>query len=142
MDYVGYVHGVAVGLTADVQQYRGLTVRGDHRVHRLNAWAHGGDVADMHRYARRGGLDDDLRELFWIDDLPVHQAEIELMILLQQAGRIDEIRAPHRVENVGNRTPAASSFAGSGVIWNSGSCPPCTTTVATPFSRLSRGFNS
>ena len=39
-------------------------------------------------------------------------------------------------------TFAASSFAGSGVMWNSGSWPPCTTTVATPFKRFSRGFRS
>ena len=39
-------------------------------------------------------------------------------------------------------TPAARSFAGSGVMWNSGSCPPWTRTVATPSRRFRRGFNS
>jgi len=36
----------------------------------------------------------------------------------------------------------SSSFAGSGRTSNSGSCPPCTTTVDTPPSRFSLGFSS
>ena len=35
-----------------------------------------------------------------------------------------------------------SICAGSGVIWNSGTWPPCTRTLATPFSRFRRGFRS
>src|SRR5689334_1350350 len=33
-----------------------------------------------------------------------------------------------------------TSFSGSGSIRNSGSWPPCTTMVDTPFNRLSRGL--
>ena len=35
-----------------------------------------------------------------------------------------------------------SILAGSIVTWNSGSCPPCTSTVATPSRRFSRGLIS
>ncbi len=49
---------------------------------------------------------------------------------------------PIASNNPGTLTALSSSFAGSGRTSNSGSCPPCTTTVDTPINRFSRGFNS
>ncbi len=39
-------------------------------------------------------------------------------------------------------TEVCSSLAGSGVISNSGSWPPCTTTIETPLRRFSLGLSS
>ena len=39
-------------------------------------------------------------------------------------------------------TRARSIRAGSTVTWNSGSCPPWTSTLATPLKRFSRGLIS
>ena len=47
MHFVGYVHCVAVWLTADVQQYRRLAVGSDDRVNRLDARPNGGYVTNM-----------------------------------------------------------------------------------------------
>ena len=44
--------------------------------------------------------------------------------------------------SVGTVTEVCSSLAGSGVISNSGSWPPCTTTMDTPLRRFSRGLSS
>ena len=43
---------------------------------------------------------------------------------------------------VGTVIADCSNFGGSTRISNSGSCPPCTITVETPFTRFSRGFKS
>ena len=74
--------------------------------------------------------------------LPADEAEHKLVIRLHQPGRIDEIAAPERIENPRHGHRRLSILGGSTRISNSGSCPPWTTTVATPFRRLSLGFIS
>ena len=101
--FIGHGDGVAVGLPVDAQQHRRLSVRGDDGVHRLHARRDRRHVGNLHRNTRLRVLDDDLPELFGIVYLCVHQSEVQLMVLLQQAGRVDEVGAPHRVENVGDR---------------------------------------
>ncbi len=101
MNSVRNVHGVAVRLSADVQQNRRLAVRGHDGVDRLHPGADGGHIDDADRHSRRGGFHDDLPDLIRVDDLPIHQAKIELVILLEQSWRIDEVGASNRVENVG-----------------------------------------
>ncbi len=59
----------------------------------------------MYRNARRRCLDDYARNLLGSANLGINQPQHELMIFLQQPGRIDEVRASHRLEDVGNRNP-------------------------------------
>ena len=73
--------------------------------------------------------------------LPADQRQRELVIVFDQARRIDHVALRDRVENAGHgHLRPASSLAGSGSIWNSGTLPPCSTTMETPFTRLRRGL--
>ena len=101
VDFVGDRHRVAVGLAVDVEQHRRLSVGGDDGVNRLHSGRDRGHIANADGNSGRRGLDYDLRKLRRIFHLAVHQREIKLMVLLQQAGRVDQVGAAHRVENVG-----------------------------------------
>ena len=60
------------------------------------------------------GLDHDLRKLRRIFHLSIHQREIELMVLLQQTGRIDQVGSPNRVEYVGDGDAGRQQLGGIG----------------------------
>ena len=44
--------------------------------------------------------------------LPADQAETQLVIALQQARRVDQVGAPHRVQNVGDGDAGGQQFRG------------------------------
>ena len=103
------LHRVAVRLAIDVQQHRRLAVRGDDGVDGLHARRHRGDFADAHGNACWRVLDHDVRDFFRRAHLAADQPEIELVIALQQAGRIDQVGAPDRIQNVGHGHARASA---------------------------------
>ncbi len=106
MHLVRYCDGVAVRLPVDVEQHCRLAVRSHHGVNRLHSRTDGGYVANAYRNASLRRLDDDLPQLCRILHLPVDQGEVELMTLRQQSGRIDQVGAPHRIQNVADRHPS------------------------------------
>ena len=58
-------------------------------------------------------------------DLGREESQEELVIAAQQAGRIDQVGVIDGVQNVLQRDLGAKHLGeGSGVTWNSGSCPP------------------
>ena len=56
----------------------------------------------------------DLPKLFRVRDLAVDEPKIKLMVLFEQAGRIDEVRAPHRIQNIGDRDARSQQLCRSG----------------------------
>ncbi len=114
MNFAGDLNGIAVRLAIDVQQNRWFAIGGDHGVHRFHARAYSGNIADAYRNSRRSVLDDGMGDFVRRADLPIHQSEIELMILLQQAGRVDQIRPAHRIEYVGDGHARGQQLCGVG----------------------------
>ena len=80
----------------------GFPFGGDDGVDRLDAGSDVGHVRDADRHPGRRALDHDLADLLRIGDLALDQAEIELMVLLQQSGRVNQVGPAHGIENVGD----------------------------------------
>src|SRR5580700_4502164 len=110
MDFVGYLHGVAVGLAIDVEQHRRFAVGGDHRINRLHIGRDPGDIPDADRNSGWRifyyGVGDLFRSLY----LAVDQTKKELMIAFQQSGRVHQIGAPNGLENVGYSHTRSQQF--------------------------------
>ena len=84
----------------------------DDGVHRLHARRDRRYVGNLYRHAGLGVFHDNLAELVRIVYLGVHQSEVQLMVLLKQARRIDEVRTLYRVENVGDRDARSQQLRG------------------------------
>ena len=108
--FVGYYHGIAIGLTVDREQYRWLAVCGHHRVLGLCAVANRGDIADVN--PGRVCLHNDLAEFLGAANLAVDQPQDELVIVLDQAGRIDKVRLRDCVRDVRYRDGGAQELGG------------------------------
>ena len=91
---VRYLHGVALRLAIDAQENRGLSVRGNHRVKRTNRPLYCRNIADAHRHAGGGCLDDRRANLLWIAHLSADQPEVELVVAFEKARRIDQVGTP------------------------------------------------
>src|SRR4029077_19753659 len=87
----------------DVEQDGGFAVCGNDPVNGLHSRNNLAEITDAHRDARRCGLYDHGRNLGGGADLSPDQSQDELMIAFKQAGRVDEVRALDRVENVSYR---------------------------------------
>ncbi len=83
---LGDRHGVAVGLTEHVQEHRLLCVGGYCDVDRLDGLGDFRDVADANRRACRCRLHDDIPDVLDRLRLAAHQAQDELMVVLEQPG--------------------------------------------------------
>ena len=100
MDFVGHLKGVALRLAVHAEQHRRFSVGSDDRIHRSFRWCDLGDVAEANGNAVGGSLHDDLRDLFRRAHLAADQAKHQLMVVLQQAGRIDQIGPANGIENI------------------------------------------
>ena len=103
-------HRVAVRLAIDIQQDSGLLVSRNNCVDGFDRWRNAGDVADVDGSAGRRGLDDDGGDLGRSARLPAHQAQNQLVIILDQSGRIDEIPAADGVQQVRNGDGGLQQF--------------------------------
>ena len=75
--------------------------------------------------------------------LRADQREDQLVVGLIQAGRIDDVRVLDAVDEVGESdAPEFCRRARLGMMWYSGTWPPCTVTVETPETRFSGGLRS
>src|SRR5580700_9495061 len=102
VNFVSDGERVAFWLSIDADEDGGFSVGGDDGVHGRDGRGHFGDVSDANRNSSGGGFDDDLANLFGRMYLAADQAQNELMVIFEQAGRIDEIRATNSVQNVGD----------------------------------------
>ena len=84
-------HGIAVGLAKEIQQHGGFAVRGHDGIDRLNRGSHLRYISHAHGNACRCGLDHDIGNFFGSARLPADQRQHQLVIVLQQAGRIDHV---------------------------------------------------
>src|SRR5882757_1912321 len=96
VNFLCNLYGVAVGLAIDVEQDRRFSVRGYDGIHRLHRGRDFGDVADADGNSCGGVFDDCVGDFFGRAHLAVDQAEIQLVIALQQSGRVDQIGFAHR----------------------------------------------
>ena len=112
--FVRHLHGVAGRLPVDAEQHGRLSVRRHHRIKRTNRGLHFRDVAHPHRHAGRGCLDDGRGNLLRIAHLPADQPEVELVVAFEKAGRVNQVGAPHRFEQVGNRNTRLQKLGGIG----------------------------
>ena len=94
MNQVGHVDRITVGLTSDVEQHCGLTVSRHRCMERLYTSFDQCHVADLDRNAGWRRLDDDLSELLRVRHLAAHQRQVNLMVLVQESRRVDEICTP------------------------------------------------
>ncbi len=99
------VQRVAVGLAVHAQQNRRLSVCRDRRIDGSFGRADFSDVTDADGNPSGGIFDDDLRNLFGRSHLAADQAKHQLVFVLQQAGRIDQVGFPNGVQNIGNSDP-------------------------------------
>ncbi len=97
-DPIGNSDRVAGGLARNVEQHRRLSVGRDHGVDGHGRALDLRDIADAHRSAVGGGLDDEVAQAVEVMHLAAHQREDQLMVLLVEAGRVDDVG---RVDGVG-----------------------------------------
>ena len=100
VNFVGDVKGVAVRLAMHAEQDGGFAVGGDHGVDGSDGRRNLGNIAETNGNARCRGLHHNLADLLWRSNLAADEAEDQLMIVLDQAGGVDEVRAANGVENV------------------------------------------
>ena len=110
MYFVGDLKRVAVRLAVDVQKNSRFPVGADNGVDRLHRGCDGGDVPDAYRDSGRRGFDDDLRDLFRTFHLTINQSEEELVIALEQPGRLDDIGAANCIEDVSDCGRSTQQF--------------------------------
>ena len=82
--FLRHLHGVAVGLTVDVEQHRRLAVGRHDRVTRFHPGFDRRDVSDAHRNARGSVLDHDVRDLLRGAHLSADQPKHQLVIAIEQ----------------------------------------------------------
>src|ERR1700686_2406553 len=56
VDFVRYIHRIALWLPVHIEQHRRFTIRGDNRINRRFGGRDRGDVADTDWYSRSGSL--------------------------------------------------------------------------------------
>ena len=89
----------------DVDQHRRPAVGGDDGQAWLESRRHQGDVADADRHVVDDG-DDDGGEIVGRRGLPAHQCELELVVLVDEAGRGDDIGVADGVGDLRKREAA------------------------------------
>ena len=108
--FVRYYHGVAVGLAVYREQHGRLAVRRHHRVLGFGAVRDGREIANVNRNPRRVGLHNDLAKLLGAANLAVDQPQHELMIVLNEAGRVHKVSLGDGVRNVRHRNRGAQEL--------------------------------
>ena len=114
VNFVGDRECIAVRLPIDTDQHRGLSIGGDHGVHRSHRTRDSANVTHANGYSGAGSLHHNLAEFVGRMNLSADQAEHQLMIVFEEAGRIDEICFSYAVENVGNRHASGNQPRGIG----------------------------
>src|SRR6516164_4054257 len=100
MDFVRDLQRVAVRLAIDAQQDGGLSVCGDHGVDGRFRGSHFGDVTEANGDSVARCLYDDLGNLLRCTNLAADETQHKLVLVFEQAGRIDQVGATNGVENV------------------------------------------
>ena len=103
MNFARHLYRVAVWLPVDIQQDCRLSVCRNHRVQGLDVGSYFPNIPNPHRNTGGSVLDNSIRDFHRRSHLSVDQTKVELMVLLQQSRRIDEIRLPNGIKNVGDR---------------------------------------
>ena len=103
--FVCYVQGVAFGLAIHVEKHGRFAIRGHHRIDRSDRRRDSRDVTEAEGNASGRSLDHNLSNLFRSAHLPADETQYELMTMLDQARRIDEIRAFDGVQDVRDGNP-------------------------------------
>ena len=107
--------GVAVRLAEDIQEHSGFAVGRNHGVHGHDRRAHGSDIADSDGNTAGRGPDDNVPDLRRIARLPGYQCQRQLMVVLDQAGRVDHVGLGDRVENARHRHLRLEQLGGIGL---------------------------
>src|SRR5207248_10642650 len=99
---VGHFDSVAIGLPVEIEQHRRFAIGSDARVDRHYRVIDRSHVADTDRRSGWAALDDDVGDLAGRFGLAAHQAEDELVVGLDEPGRVDHVAAADGVENIRN----------------------------------------
>src|SRR6266478_3401956 len=102
VNFIGDRERVAVGLAIHVDKHGVFPVGGDHGIDGSNGTRDGSNIAHANGNPGGGRLDDDLAEFVRRLNPAADQAEHQLVIIFEEAGRIDEIGFFYAVENVGD----------------------------------------
>src|SRR6266853_3949482 len=112
--FIGDREGVAVRLAIDVEKHGGFSVGGDHGIDRSNGSRDSSDIAHANGNSSGGSFDHDLAEFVGRMNLAADQAEHQLVIIFEKAGRIDEIGFFYAVENVRDSNSGRDQARGIG----------------------------
>src|SRR6266436_6581248 len=124
VNFVGDVERIAVGLPMNTQKNGGFAIGGDHGVDGCDGRRSFCNIAKTDGNARRRGLHYNLADLLRRSNLAADQAEHQLMIVLDETGRVDQICLANGVENIvdGDACGKQTSRFGSDVeLWNAAS---------------------
>jgi len=112
VNFVATSRVFALGLAIHVEEYSRFAVGGHHGIDGGDRRRYFCDVAQTNRNARRGTFDNDLRDLFRSAHLPTNEAQNELVTVLDQARRINEIRPLDGFQNVRDGDPRSKEPRG------------------------------
>ena len=101
MHFVGDLDSVAVGLPVDAQQDGRLAVGRDDRIDRLDRRRDRADVPNAHRHAVGRALTAMSPISSGVCTCAGDEAKEQLVVALEQPGRIDQVGAVDGVEDVG-----------------------------------------
>src|SRR5215475_5002915 len=108
------LNSVAVGLTVDVDEQRGLSICCNDRVDGLDRGHDSRNVAYTHGDSRLRGPDHKGGNLLGSAHLPINESENKLVMFLQQSGRIDEVGPSYRLQDVVHGHARHQQFRGVG----------------------------
>src|SRR5579862_7017232 len=97
------LQGVAVGLAIDVEQHPKLSVCGNDCVCWGDRRRDGGDISNANRNPTGRDLDYDVAYFLCGMYLATDQSQHEMMVALDKAGRVDQVRASDYIQDVGDR---------------------------------------
>ena len=117
-DRVGHGGCVRGGLTHYIDQYGRLSVGADDRVARLEAGLDRGHVGEQHRNVVHRGHHDP-SQIIRRRGSSADERQLEVMVFIDQAGRLDHIRVLQRVDNLryGQAPPVETAGIDKDVIF-------------------------
>src|SRR6266436_8257414 len=121
VNFVGDVERIAVRLPMNTQKNGGFAIGGDHGVDGCDGRRNFCNIAKTDGNTCRRRLHDDLADLFRRANLAADQAEHQLMIVLDETGRVDQIGLANGVENIvdgDTRREEARRFGRDMELWN------------------------
>ena len=100
VDFVGDIERIAIGLTMHAEQNGGFAVGRNHGVDRSDRGRNLCNIAETNGNACCRALHHYLADLLRRSNLAADQAENQLMIILDETGRVDEVGPADGLENI------------------------------------------